>query len=114
MIRSILTACAVMVASSAFGQGSGTGSAIMGGEACAEYILDNNVDGMIASAGGLDTLYQLNLAQIAEYDRWMAEMEKVMNQGIREAEIKALYDQGVAAREVEIQLKDALECRMGG
>ncbi len=103
----------MLAASAAFGQGAGTGSAILGGEACAESVAGYSVDEMIASAGGAETLYGLSVAQIAEYDRWLVEMEKVMNQGVREAEIRDLYAQGVAARENELLLKDALECRLG-
>lgn len=113
MRNGVLAACVVFAASSAFGQQSGSGSAILGGIDCAETVVGHNVDEMIASAGGLDTLYELSLAQIAEYDRWMVEMEKVMNQGVREAEIQGLYEQGIAAREAEMELKEALECRMG-
>lgn len=98
----------------AFAQGANPGSATMGGGGdCTETIAGQSIDDMIASAGGIERLHELTVAQLREYDQWMSQMEKVMNQGVREKEIKDAYEQGVAARASNVELKDALECRMG-
>lgn len=68
---------------------------------------------IIEQAGGAEKLYELSQAQLAEYDRWFTEMEAARGQGIREAEIEALIEQGRAAQEVELQISEAALCYMG-
>ncbi len=114
MLRSsVTTICMATFASCAFAQGTGSGSATLGGGDCAEFVAGQSVDDMIASAGSIEHLYSLSTSQIQEYDRWLVEVEKVMNQGVKEQDIRDLYEQGIEARAMEVQLSAALECRMG-
>lgn len=100
--------------SMALAQSASPGSAPLGGDAvCPEMIDVYVIDDLIAEAGGIQALYDLSTAQIAEYDRWLVEMEGVMGQGVREAELAELYEMGIANRQLEVQLSEALECRMG-
>ncbi|WP_306151511.1 hypothetical protein [Roseovarius sp. MMSF_3281] len=115
MLKAMITITALLIqASIAHGQGSSPGSATIGGGGdCLDVVDGQSVEAMIADAGSIEHLHEVTVAQIEEYDRWLVEMEAAMNQGVREAEIKALYEQGQAARALNVDLKEALECRMG-
>ena len=109
ILITLITACTTAAAA----QGGNTGSATLGGAPCADTIAGYSVDEMIAAEGSIERLHMLSSQQIEEYDRWLVEMENVLNQGVREADIQDLYNQGIAARADEVALKQALECRMG-
>lgn len=79
---------------------------------CDDFVAGESVEGMIAQAGSAEALYEMSLAQIAEYDIWLAEMEVAMQAGIAVNEMRALYDQGVTYREIERQIAAAAACRM--
>lgn len=110
----ITIAVLLMQASMAYGQSASPDSATIGGGGdCLDVVDGQSVDDMIAAEGSIERLHEATVAQIEEYDIWFVELEQVMNQGVSEADIKALYKQGQAARALNVQLKEALECRMG-
>jgi hypothetical protein len=91
---------------------SSSGAAFAQG--CTVTVAGQSMAEMIGRAGGAEKLYQMSQAQIAEYDRWFTEMETARGQGIREAEIDALIEQGRANQEIERQISAAARCYMGG
>ncbi|MDN3525910.1 hypothetical protein QWY79_11620 [Halomonas sabkhae] len=82
---------------------------------CAQTLSNgSSVDGMIAEAGSARELLKLSRAQIDEYDKWLGELRKSMNQGVAENEIRQLYSSGQMAKKLEEELSRALECRLAG
>ncbi|GED21557.1 hypothetical protein [Halomonas halmophila] len=80
---------------------------------CAQTLSNGaSVDGMIAETGNARELLKLSRAQIDEYDKWLGELRKSMNQGVAGNEIQQLYSSGQMAKKLEEELSRALECRL--
>jgi hypothetical protein len=82
-------------------------------KSCKATVGGESMARMIGEAGGAQKLRNLATAQVKEYDRFLAELQKSRNQGIREAEIEKLRKDAIRAREVNREIAKEAQCYMG-
>lgn len=97
----VTTALFTMAAAPAFAQ------------SCPTHVAGESMARMIGEAGGANKLHKMALAQVAEFDRWFAELKKSQGKGIREAEIETLRKQAVEAQKANREIAEAARCYMG-
>ncbi len=68
---------------------------------------------MIGEAGGAENLREMALAQVAEIDKWFAEVESSRGQGVAEDQIELLREQAKAGRDANEQIATAALCYAG-